>query len=98
MTIFFQLRHGHLPRNLPADGVKYFFYSGLCIAFAIISMYGALMLGRVVVISPIIASYPVFTLLAVWAVRAERISGRLVLGVLMVTAGVVIIALVGGAG
>jgi len=98
MTIFFRLRHGHLPRNLPADGVKYFFYSGLCIAFAIISMYGALMLGRVVVISPIIASYPVFTLLSVWAVRAERISGRLVLGVLMVTAGVVVIALVGGAG
>ena len=56
------------------------------------------MLGRVVVISPIIASYPVFTLLSVWAVRAERISGRLVLGVLMVTAGVVVIALVGGAG
>ena len=24
MTIFFRLRHGHLPRNLPADGVKYF--------------------------------------------------------------------------
>ena len=47
---------------------------------------------------PIIASYPVFTLLSVWAVRAERISGRLVLGVLMVTAGVVVIALVGGAG
>ena len=98
MTIFFRLRHGHLPRNVPTDGVKYFFYSGLCIAFAIISMYGALMLGRVVVISPIIASYPVFTLLSVWAVRAERISGRLVLGVLMVTAGVVVIALVGGAG
>ena len=98
MTIFFRLRHGHLPRNVPTDGVKYFFYSGLCIAFAIISMYGALMLGRVVVISPIIASYPVFTLLSVWALSAERISRRLVLGVLMVTAGVVVIALVGGAG
>ena len=97
MTIFFRLRYGHLPRNLPADGVKYFFYSGLCIAFAIISMYGALMLGRVVVISPIIASYPVFTLLSVWVVRAERISRRLVLGVFMVTAGVVVIALVGEA-
>jgi drug/metabolite transporter (DMT)-like permease len=97
MTIFFRLRHGHLPRDLPADGVKYFVYSGLCIAFAIISMYGALMLGRVVVISPIIASYPVFTLLSVWIVRAERISGQLVVGVLMVTAGVAIIALVGGA-
>ena len=98
MTVFFRLRHGHLPRDLPADGVKYFVYSGLCIAFAIISMYGALMLGRVVVISPIIASYPVFTLLSVWVVKAERISGQLVVGVLMVTAGVVIIALVGGAG
>ena len=98
MTIFFRLRHGHLPRNVPTDGVKYFFYSGLCIAFAIISMYGALMLGRVVVISPIIASYPVFTLLSVWALSAERISRRLVLGVLMVTAGVVVIALVGRAG
>ena len=98
MTIFFRLRHGHLPRNVPIEGVKHFFYSGLCIAFAIISMYGALMLGRVVVISPIIASYPVFTLLSVWALSAERISRRLVLGVLMVTAGVVVIALVGGAG
>ena len=98
MTIYFRLRHGHLPRNVPTDGVKYFFYSGLCIAFAIISMYGALMLGRVVVISPIIASYPVFTLLSVWALSAERISRLLVLGVLMVTAGVVVIALVGGAG
>jgi len=98
MTIFFRFRYGHLPRNLPADGVKYFFYSGLCIAFAIISMYGALMLGRVVVISPIIASYPVFTLLSVWVVGAERISRRLVLGVFMVTAGVVVIALVGGTG
>lgn len=97
MTIFFRLRYGHLPQNLPADGVKYFFYSGLCIAFAIISMYGALMLGRVVVISPIIASYPVFTLLSVWVVGAEKISRRLVLGVFMVTAGVVVIALVGEA-
>jgi len=50
------------------------------------------------VISPIIASYPVFTLLSVWALSAERISRRLVLGVLMVTTGVVVIALVGGAG
>ena len=98
MTIFFRLRHGHLPRDLPSDGVKYFFYSGLCIAFAIISMYGALMLGRVVMISPIIASYPVFTLLSVWAVSAERLSRRLVSGVFMVTAGVVVIALAGEAG
>ena len=98
MTIFFRFRYGHLPRDLPSDGVKYFFYSGLCIAFAIISMYGALMLGRVVMISPIIASYPVFTLLSVWAVSAERLSRRLVSGVFMVTAGVVVIALAGEAG
>lgn len=97
MTIFFRFRYGHLPRDLPSDGVKYFFYSGLCIAFAIISMYGALMLGRVVMISPIIASYPVFTLLSVWAVSAERLSRRLVSGVFMVTAGVVVIALAGEA-
>ena len=80
MTIFIRVRYGELPRSVPTNGIKHFFYSGLFIAFAIISMYGALMIGRVVVISPIIASYPVFTLLSVWILGAERVSRRLVAG------------------
>ena len=93
MTVFFRVRHGHFPESVSKEGIKCFIYSGLFVAFAIISMYAALMLGRVVVISPIIASYPAFTLLAVLLLRTERITRRIVIGVVMVTIGVIVIAL-----
>lgn len=88
----YRVRRGTLPRAIPRLGMGYFFITGTLIAFAILCMYGALATGRVVAVSPIIASYPLFTLLAALALGQERISVKLSLGVMMVVGGVILIS------
>ena len=66
---------------------------GGLIALAIACMYGALVNGQVVVVSPIVAAYPLFTLLTAVALGAERLSTKLLAGVVLVVGGVVLIAL-----
>lgn len=92
-VVLFQLRHGHLPRQVPHHGLAHFVLSGFLIALAIGCMYGGLSLGRVVVVSPIVAAYPVFTLLGSLALREELLTPRLLAGVAIVVAGVTLISL-----
>jgi len=46
----------------------------------------------VVVVSPIIAAYPFFTLLTALLFKQERLSAKLVLGVFLVVGGVTLIS------
>jgi drug/metabolite transporter (DMT)-like permease len=50
------------------------------------------MSGQVVVVSPIIAAYPLFTLLTALMFRQERLSAKLALGVILVVGGVALIS------
>lgn len=92
-VIVYRVRHGHLPLRLPRHGLRWFSYTGTCISAAILCMYTALSLGSVVVVSPVVAAFPIWTLLFSLLLRQELFSPKLVLGVLVVVSGVVLIAL-----
>jgi len=89
----YQWRLGSLPVRIPRSGLAYFAFTGSLIALAILCMYSALAAGEVVVVSPIIASYPLFTLLTALLFRQEPLSAKSVAGVCMVVGGVALISL-----
>lgn len=92
-VIFYRLRRGYLPLSMPRSALGYFSVTGTILAIAIACMYGALATGRVVVVSPLVASYPLFTLFAALLFGEDVITRRLVMGVLLVVGGVVFITL-----
>ena len=71
-------------------GVVWFALTGALNGAAVLSMYYALNSGPAFVVSPIVATYPLFTLaLGALALRGERLNGTLVAGVVLTVAGVV---------
>ena len=56
-------------------------------------MYGALSVGDVIITSPIISAFPMFTMLTALVFRQETITRRIVFGVCLVVAGAVLIGL-----
>lgn len=90
--LVYRLRTGTVMVRLPRAGVAYLVASGAMIAAAILCMYGGLLTGRVVVVSPIIAAYPLFTLLTALIFKQERLSTKLALGVCLVVGGVALIS------
>lgn len=92
-VIVYRVRFGHLPLRLPRGGVRWFGSTGLCISAAILCMYSALSLGSVVAVSPIVAAFPIWTLIFSLLLRHEVFSTRQILAVLVVVGGVVLIAL-----
>ncbi|MDP6392813.1 MAG: DMT family transporter [Arenicellales bacterium] len=93
VLLIYRIRHGRLPLHVPRAGVSAFALSGVCIAVAITCMYAALLRDAVTLVSPVIATYPVFTLLAALALREERITLQVGAGVAVVVGGVVLINL-----
>jgi len=90
--LVYRLRTGTLIVRIPRAGLGYFAVTGALIAVAILCMYGGLVTGQVVVVSPIIAAYPLFTLLTALMFKQERLTAKLALGVLLVVGGVVLIS------
>jgi len=83
-----------IPAPLWTRGSKWLVCTGLCYGFAILSLNTALLCGDLVVVSPIIACAPLFSLLLGWlAFRERAISGRIVLAVTLVVPSVALIAL-----
>lgn len=73
-------------------GVFWFWMTGLFNCLAVLTLYAALEMGSVKVVSPIAASYPLFTLLLNSVMlRQERLSTRLLLGVALIVGGVVVL-------
>jgi drug/metabolite transporter (DMT)-like permease len=91
--LVYRVRTGRFPSRLPRGGLKWFCMTGCCISIAISCMYYALSHGSVVVIGPIAASFPIFTLILTLLLRQELLSGRVILGTLIVVAGVVLIGM-----
>lgn len=92
-VLIYRARHGRLPLNLPPRGLLLGAGSGLALAVAILCMYGALGSGLVVIVSPVVATYPLFTLFIAVAIGEERFSRRVALGVVLVVGGVILISL-----
>ncbi len=73
-------------------GMLWFALTGVLNGAAVLSMYSALNTGPVHIVSPIVATYPLFTLvLGTLVLRQERLSRRLMGGVALTVAGVVIL-------
>jgi uncharacterized membrane protein len=90
--LVYRLRTGTLAVRIPPAGLGYFVLTGAIIAVAIPCMYGGLAMGRVVVVSPLIAAYPVFTLFTALVFKQESLSVKLAVGVLLVVGGVALIS------
>ncbi|MDX1514509.1 MAG: EamA family transporter [Gammaproteobacteria bacterium] len=81
------------PIPLWTPGSKWLVGTGLCYGLAILSLNTALLCGDLVVVSPIVACAPLFSLLLGWLVFRERtINRRVVIAVALVVPGVVLIA------
>ncbi len=91
--LVYRLRTGTLIVRIPRAGLGYFVLTGVIIAVAVLCMYGGLATGRVVVVSPIIAAYPVFTLLTALMFKQESLTLKLAAGVLLVVGGVALVSL-----
>jgi drug/metabolite transporter (DMT)-like permease len=91
--MIYRFRIGSLPNRLPIQSVMWSGLAGICIAMGVLSMYSALHYGRVVVVSPIIATFPLFTLLINLLFRQERFRFSILIGVVLVVGGVVWISI-----
>ena len=73
-------------------GASWFALTGVLNGSAVIALYSALNTGPVYLVSPIVATYPLFTLaLSAAFLRHERLTRRLILGVALTVAGVVML-------
>ena len=73
-------------------GALWFATVGLCYGSAVLSMYAALGCGPVTLVSPLIATYPLVTLLLSFQfLKRERVDGRLVAAVAITVGGVVLL-------
>jgi drug/metabolite transporter (DMT)-like permease len=79
--------------GLNRSGVAWFAAVGACNGAGMLAMYAALARGQVSVVSPLVATYPLFTLaLSAIFLRAERFGARVLLGVALTVAGVLVLA------
>lgn len=70
-------------------GLAWFAATGVLNGAAVLALYGALERGPVMIVSPIAATYPLFTLaLSALVLRGERFGAALVAGVLLTVGGV----------
>jgi drug/metabolite transporter (DMT)-like permease len=86
------LRPGGAVPRFHRRGAGWFVVTGLLNGAMVLSIYCALATGPVHIVAPIVATYPVFTLaLSTVLLRQERLSRRLVLGVVLTVAGIVVL-------
>jgi drug/metabolite transporter (DMT)-like permease len=84
---------GHTPeRNFDRRSALWFAAVGLCNGCAVLSMYAALGRGPVARVSPLIATYPLVTLLLSFRfLKRERVDAQLIAGVALSVGGVVLL-------
>ena len=92
LGVAYRWRRGRWPGRFPRPALICFVVNGLCVSMGIGLLYAALMMGTVTVVAPLMATFPVFTLLVAAAVGDERITAKLLFGVAVVVAGVAVIS------
>ncbi len=86
------LRSGGRPRGYRRPGLPWFVAAGLANGLAVLAMYQALSLGPVVVVAPLVATYPLFTLaMGIFLPDPVRLDSRQILAVALTVAGVVLL-------
>jgi drug/metabolite transporter (DMT)-like permease len=88
-----RLLAGRAPIVRTRGGIPWFILAGVCNGSAMLLMYAALVDGEVSLVAPIVAGYPLFTLLlSALFLGNERLAGRHLLGVAITVAGVALLA------
>ena len=79
--------------DVPISSCMYLLVSGIFSAVSVSSIYLALSYSKVVIVVPLIATFPVFTLILsrIFLRSIETISLSLIIGVLLITLGVILI-------
>ncbi len=86
------LRTRSWPMGLTRSGVLWFACVGICNGGAVLALYAALARGSVILVSPLVATYPLVALaLTALVLRNAGIGARLVLGVAMTVLGVALL-------
>jgi len=84
----------HNPRRLSTAGLKWLVITGLIYAVSVLVMNTALMSGRLIVVSPIVACSPLFTLLlGRFVFREKSLNRKVTIAVLLVVPSVILIGL-----
>ena len=93
--LWFRFSKGYFPKpgQLHPRGLFLISMTGVGVGIAIWCMYGALFYGKVLIISPIVAAYPMFSLITSVVFREESITRKIVAGVLIVICGVALISI-----
>ena len=73
--------------------VLFLMASGVCSGLAVVTSYFALSMAPVVVVTPLLSTPPLFTLVLshFFLGKLEKITGRLVLGTILVIAGITLV-------
>lgn len=89
-------RGGNVSRAVLTPGLKWLVAMGVVNGLSILSLNTALLCGRLVVVSPIVACSPLFSLaLGLLVFREESITPRVAVAVLLVVPSVVVISAIG---
>jgi drug/metabolite transporter, DME family len=91
--VLYRVRNRRFPERPSRAGVPYMILTGMMACGGMAFLYSALQVGTVVVVSPLIATYPVFTLIIAVAIGMEQFNRRILAGVALVVAGVIVISL-----
>lgn len=93
--VWYRFSKGNLPKpgQLNRRGIILLSMTGVGVGIAIWCMYGALAFGQVLVVSPIVAAYPMFSLMTSVMFKEETVTRRIVAGVLIVICGVALISI-----
>jgi len=89
VVILVAARAGGAPRTSDRRALLWFIATGMLNGGSVFLMYVALARGQVSMVSPIVATYPLFTLaLSLLILRHDRVTSRVALGAVLTVAGV----------
>ena len=91
--LIYRYRLGRSRVNLPRQSLMWSGLAGLSIALGVLSMYAALSAGLVVVVSPVISTFPLFTFVLSLLFRQEAFKKNMLFGILLVVGGVIWISI-----
>lgn len=92
ILVIARMRYGKVKPVRNNSGIRWFLVAGFCNGSAVLAMYAALKVGSVMVVTPIVATYPVLAMmLSAVALREEKFHISSLLGVVLVVGGVIAI-------
>lgn len=76
------------PRSRERSAIGWFMATGVLNGLAVLLMYAALSAARVSLVAPVVAGYPLVTVLLAAVLREERLSARTLAGALFIAGGI----------